>query len=167
MKQIMGIMQYKWIIHNDHGKLYKPINILQQRTMAIWGNNLNVVIMIKMVTWLINVSTCMDFQLRTYKAQASTPQPFKDSPQNRQHSQLKNITRSCPYWKKKMVITNPLYVNMSTMIAHSCHSAQQYPMKYVGLWTVVQLTISSSRHQYTMRSIIVIMWTCLMVTRPK
>jgi hypothetical protein len=32
---------------------------------------------------------------------------------------------------------------------------------------VVQLTISSSRHQYTMRSIIVIMWTCLMVTRPK
>ena len=57
--------------------------------------------MIKMVTWLINVSTCMDFQLRTYKAQASTPQPFKDSPQNRQHSQLKNITRSCPYWKKE------------------------------------------------------------------
>jgi len=92
-----------------------------------------------------------------YKAQASTPQPYKDSPQNRQHSQLKNITRSCPYWKKKMVITNPLYVNMSAMIAHSCHSAQQYPMKYVGLWTVVRLTISPSRHQYTMRSIIVIM----------
>jgi len=43
-----------------------------------------------------------------YKARASTPQPFKDSPQNRQHSQLKNITRSCPYWKKKMVIINPL-----------------------------------------------------------